>query len=154
MHNFDRNAAAVSDSEPLLLHCQRCYHLSLPFTSEAQARMSAAHPECVKIDVPKLPHTALKSVRKARKQDATRFSKRRKTYIKRTHELSRDCGAQIYTVVRKNNNFWVYNSHPQDGTWPPSYVDITRSYPLPQIFSPQSFPSPLRDGLIAGPSKE
>ncbi|KAI1181431.1 hypothetical protein F5B17DRAFT_425349 [Nemania serpens] len=69
----------------------------------------------------------------------TRFSKRRKTYMKRTHDLAQDCDAQVYTVVRKNNTFWVYNSHPQDMTWPPSIQNIMQSYPLPYMLSPESF---------------
>ncbi|KAI1159432.1 hypothetical protein F5B18DRAFT_655632 [Nemania serpens] len=119
--------------------CYRCYQLFLPFAGESQARISAAHPDCTKVNPARPLQSNSISIRKARKRDMTQFAKRRKTYIKRTHDLSQDCNAQVYTVIRKNNNFWVYNSHPQDITWPPRTTDIMQSYPVPHIFTPESF---------------
>ncbi|KAI1321141.1 hypothetical protein F5Y16DRAFT_389265 [Xylariaceae sp. FL0255] len=40
------------------------------------------------------------SIQKARKRDITQFAKRRKTHIKKTHDLSQNCNTQIYTPPR------------------------------------------------------
>ncbi|KAI3322912.1 hypothetical protein HD806DRAFT_120440 [Xylariaceae sp. AK1471] len=129
MNTSSSSHAMQLESGQLLLNCRRCYHLFLPFAGEAQARMSAAHPDCSRNTFSQPPHANPIATRKARKRETTRFSKRRKTYIKRTHDLSQDCGAQVYTVIRKNNNFWVYNSHPQDTAWPPGTEDIVSPAP-------------------------
>lgn len=127
-----------------------------PFTSGSQAQLFAAHSECPKGRSDQPAPLPLALARKARKREMTRFSKRRKTYIRRAHELAKDCDSQVFTVIRKNNRLFVYNSDPQDATWPPTTNDIVskptsgqkqaltysiqaRAYPLPQIFTPYCF---------------
>ncbi|CRK21556.1 hypothetical protein BN1723_013932, partial [Verticillium longisporum] len=60
-------------------------------------------------------------IRKSRKRAATKFSKRRKTFLRRAHDLSRDCQAKVYTFIEYNHRTWL------------------RTYPLPEIFIPSMF---------------
>lgn len=96
-----------------------------------QAQVFASHHECQAtpdVEAP-LPESAVTSfdragVRKARKREMSKFSKRRKTFIKRANDLSRDCNSRVFVVIQKNNRFHVYTSEPGNQNWPPSHNDI------------------------------
>ncbi|KAK8036341.1 Transcription factor- MADS-box [Apiospora rasikravindrae] len=109
-----------------------CTTLFAPFLGTGHAQVFAAHPDCSASNSrPSVMDSAHRAaLRRARRRESTRFSKRRRTYIKGSHKLSKDCNAQVFTVVKKDNKFYVYNSAPQDVAWPPSYAEIVRSQSL------------------------
>ncbi|KAG7108191.1 hypothetical protein HYQ44_012665 [Verticillium longisporum] len=78
-------------------------------------------------------------IRKSRKRAATKFSKRRKTFLRRAHDLSQDCQAKVYTFIEYNRRTWVFTSEPDQASFPPTKDEILRIYPLPEIFIPSMF---------------
>ena len=87
-----------------LANQQRCFDVLLPFVGEDQANIFAARPSC-------RGHIQ-NDIRKARKSSINKFSKRRKTFLKRAHDLQKDCDVDIFVVVRskKNNQLWQYSN--------------------------------------------
>ncbi|EGY23765.1 uncharacterized protein VDAG_05203 [Verticillium dahliae VdLs.17] len=81
----------------------------------------------------------LEEIRKSRKRAATKFSKRRKTFLRRAHDLSQDCQAKVYTFIEYNRRTWVFTSEPDQASFPPTKDEILRIYPLPEIFIPSMF---------------
>ena len=96
------------------LACNECYMLFDPFVGQEQAAILAAHAPC--------PNASPSKSQKQRKQVATRFSKRRRTFIKRAHDLQRDCDVDVYVVIRnrKNRQLWKYTN----GYEPPSRDEL------------------------------
>lgn len=105
---------------------------------EAQACLYAAHTLC---DPPKdnlgnetmnkasqeqgAPQNHLmpiRELRRVRKNQASRFSKRRKNLVKKAHELHEDCDIDVFLCVRskRNNQIWQYST----GFSPPLQAEI------------------------------
>ena len=59
-----------------------------------------------------------------RKQEA--FFKRRRSFIKKAHELYSIYQADVYVVIRHKNKFYTYTSKVQHQNWPPSEKAIVR----------------------------
>lgn len=69
----------------------------------------AAHPDCTRIAAV----SPLSDRQKQRKRRATKFSKRRMTFLKKANDLSRDCeDIDVYVEVRnrRNNQVWSYSN--------------------------------------------
>lgn len=99
----------------------RCHTLFSPFTGENQASILCAHPAC--------DDRSKEDVQKLRKNESTKFSKRRKTLLRKAHDLHKDCGVDIYLVVRnrRNNQIWQYSN----GYVPPlvsEFVSVFENY--------------------------
>jgi hypothetical protein len=89
-------------------------------------------------------------IRRDRKRAASKFSKRRRTLVRRAYDLHKDCDAQVFLIVKKNGKLHVFNSEPSFQDWPPTSDQIVspfadtslfcqliriqvKSYPLPNI---------------------
>lgn len=48
------------------------------------------------------------------------FRKRRNNFIRRGHEISTRYNVDVSICIRRNGQYYVYNSRPSDGHWPPS----------------------------------
>ena len=96
------------------LACEDCYVLFDPFVGQEQAAIFAAHAPC--------PKTSSSKSQKQRKQVATRFSKRRRTFLRRAHDLQRDCDVDVYVMIRnrKSRQLWEYSN----GYEPPSREEL------------------------------
>ncbi|QYT04959.1 MADS-box domain-containing protein [Trichoderma simmonsii] len=83
------------------------------------------------------PISSLEKLRIARRRRSSQFSKRRKTILRKAHDLHKDCDVDIYFVVRsrQNNQIWRYSN----GYFPPSTLE--EIYPVPITLSPQDFQS-------------
>lgn len=64
--------------------------------------------------------------RKERKRRASKFSKRRKTYLKRSYDMFKDCNAKVFCYVEKNKQAWIFTSDPEDMALPPDKTQIVR----------------------------
>ncbi|KXS98140.1 hypothetical protein AC578_9399 [Pseudocercospora eumusae] len=64
------------------------------------------------------------------------FYKRNMGLRKKAHELAMLCKVQVYLVVQRRGQFYVYTSHEHHG-WPPSQEQIDQSYPLPRKVTAQ-----------------
>ncbi|KAM7192226.1 hypothetical protein V8F33_008500 [Rhypophila sp. PSN 637] len=80
-----------------------------------------------------------KGGQKERKRRASKFSKRRKTLLKRSYDMFNDCDARVFCYVEKNKQAWVFTSDPEDKAFPPTKTQIMTSYPLPNVYTPLSF---------------
>ncbi|KAM0588650.1 hypothetical protein ACHAPN_008597 [Verticillium nonalfalfae] len=69
----------------------------------------------------------LEEIRKSRKRAATKFSKRRKTFLRRAHDLSQDCQAKVYTFIEYNRRTWVFTSEPDQASFPPTKDEIVHN---------------------------
>lgn len=121
-------------------HQCRCYTAFKPFVGDALARVYAAHALCTQaVDAPPDMATSkapgkdaltqarlvpVRELQKVRKNRASRFSKRRKNFIKKAHELYEDCEVDVFLCVRsrRNNQMWQYSS----GFTPPSQTEMVR----------------------------
>ncbi|KAM4066535.1 SRF-type transcription factor domain-containing protein [Hirsutella rhossiliensis] len=67
----------------------------------------------------------IRDLRRVRKNQASRFSKRRKNFIKKAYKLHEDCDVDVFLCVRskRNNQIWQYSS----GLTPPSQAEIEQS---------------------------
>ncbi|KAL7952268.1 hypothetical protein V8C34DRAFT_299689 [Trichoderma compactum] len=79
--------------------------------------------------------SSLEKLQITRRRRASQFSKRRKTILRKAHDLHKDCNVDIYFVVRnrQNNQIWRYSNGYLP---PPTLEDI---YPVPKTLSPQYF---------------
>ncbi|KAH6658611.1 hypothetical protein BKA67DRAFT_217800 [Truncatella angustata] len=128
---YDRQVSCTESS------CSYCHDLFSPFATKGHITMFSSHPQCSqsgKAPIPVILNDTL--TRQARKKAAAKFSKRRRTLVKRAHDLYRDCDAEVFLVIKKNNKLHVFNSEPSRASWPPSYDSIIKSYPLPNIQTP------------------
>ncbi|KAH8909442.1 hypothetical protein BR93DRAFT_935200 [Coniochaeta sp. PMI_546] len=76
--------------------------------------------------------------RNQEKQRQAKIRKRRETILvnlHKYHELSR---ADIYFLLYVNGKFYRYIAS-QNPLWPPTEVQVEKSYPLPQLHTPASF---------------
>ncbi|KAL6887150.1 hypothetical protein HDV57DRAFT_488146 [Trichoderma longibrachiatum] len=116
------------------MNCQTCHSLSAPFVGNDQAQLLTAHEPC--------PKTL--SLKDTQKRQATKFSRRRKTLLRKAHDLYADCNVDVYIVVRsrKSNQVWQYTN----GYTPPTEQDMTRIYPVPIALGPEDFlkPTPIK----------
>ncbi|KAL2205696.1 hypothetical protein CC79DRAFT_1336162 [Sarocladium strictum] len=85
--------------------------------------------------------------------------RRRRTAIKKLHELESFCGYEVWTLMRKDNKVFIYHSASRSPE-PPSYTEILETYPLPVIYTsgnaegqPKS-PSPVAEGERSSGSNE
>lgn len=66
-----------------------------------------------------------------RKEEATHerrlqsemYRRRRRTCIKKVHELSQLCSADVYLLVRRRGYYHIYTST-ESGGWPPSEAEL------------------------------
>lgn len=59
-----------------------------------------------------------------------RFMRRKRSFIKKAHELHAISGAQVYVVIRYADKYHTYTSIPDRcRTWPPSQQDIVSQLP-------------------------
>lgn len=58
------------------------------------------------------------------------FRKRRNNFIRRGHEISDRYDVDVWICIRKNGQNYVYDSKPDDKTWPPTSKQLVlrRSY--------------------------
>ena len=86
-----------------------------------------------------------------RKLARDKYRKRRRTCIKKAHELAIRCSADVYLAVCKGGKFFIYKSTDRQG-WPPAHNDlvgdrhqsvepelthakVSHHYPIPQVFT-------------------
>ena len=83
--------------------------------------MYAAHFPC-NPPPPDAGANTLRDLRRIRKNKATKFSKRRRNFIKKAHELHQGCEVDVFVCVRskRNNQIWQYSS----GLTPPSNAEM------------------------------
>lgn len=98
----------------VLIKTHSCYSLSVPFVGEQRAQFLASHFSCQNSS----------SLKEIRKRQASKFSRRRKTLLRKAHELYVDCNVDIYLVVRsrRSNQVWQYTN----GYAPPTEQDMVR----------------------------
>ncbi|KAM5367613.1 hypothetical protein ACJZ2D_009981 [Fusarium nematophilum] len=60
--------------------------------------------------------------------------RRRRTAIKKLHELESICGYEVWTLMKKDNKVYIYHSANRSPE-PPLRTDILETYPLPVIYT-------------------
>jgi hypothetical protein len=111
---------------------QRCIRLFRPFVSQADIWSASTdcphmHPSGLKEAMPCSQQvTQVPISGGAQKQQKRRksFSKRRKTLLRKSYELSQYPKARVYLFVEMNNQVWIYTSDPHDTSLPPSNETI------------------------------
>ncbi|KAL2282149.1 hypothetical protein FJTKL_11189 [Diaporthe vaccinii] len=73
---------------------------------------------------------------KAVKSQQNTARNRRRTLLKKAHELHKLCSAEVFLVVYKSSKFYVYSSNDNNPKWPPPLSEIQLTYPLPEIYHP------------------
>ncbi|KAK4071129.1 transcriptional regulator family: SRF-type [Purpureocillium lilacinum] len=108
-----------------------CYAAFEPFVGGSQAQLYAAHAPCsadllgppsqelrqskpttASFTQPELSSATLVDMRRIRKNRSSKFSKRRRNFIKKAHELHDDCEVDVFVCVRsrRNNQVWQYSN--------------------------------------------
>jgi len=141
----------VGSSTPLWgagLITRSCYAAFEPFVGGSQARLYAAHAPCsadlglpsqelrqskpttVQYTHPELSTATLVDMRRIRKNRSSKFSKRRRNFIKKAHELHDDCEVDVFVCVRsrRNNQVWQYSNGFEPPT-PEKMVGISATTP-------------------------
>ncbi|KAK9444500.1 Transcription factor, MADS-box, partial [Metarhizium brunneum] len=79
----------------------------------------------------------ISDLQRVQKNRSSRFSKRRRNFLKKAHDQQKDCEVDVYLCVcsRKDNKIWQYSS---DFT-PPSHDEMANMYPLPVVLGPDDF---------------
>ncbi|KAG8422533.1 hypothetical protein J3459_010275 [Metarhizium acridum] len=116
--------------------CMHCFIKFKPFVGKDLARIYSDHVTCSPAAA-RQPVTT-QDVRRVQKNTSNRFSKRRRNFLKKAHDLHADFNVDIYLCVRnrRNNKIWQYTSD----FVPPSQDEIAIMYPIPVILSLDDFP--------------
>ncbi|KAB5528996.1 hypothetical protein GE09DRAFT_1149318 [Coniochaeta sp. 2T2.1] len=82
----------------------------------------------------------------SRSQMLAKIRKRRHTILKKIDEFHGFSSADIYLLVHVNGKFYRYVAS-QNPLWPPTQVQVEKSYPLPQLYTPASFKVSKRESV-------
>lgn len=119
----------------------RCLQIFTPFTGNARASLFGCVEHCGINDIlSATPAVAASSAQaslkrkpayNSQKKALTKFSKRKKTLLRKAYKLSSDCDSNVFLVIRRHNKYSIYTSEPNNPIWPPSSIDIVRKRLIP-----------------------
>ncbi|EXU98163.1 SRF-type transcription factor family protein [Metarhizium robertsii] len=115
--------------------CNQCFARFSPFVGNELAQIYSDHIACN--NSKDCRPVNIGDMQRVQKNRSSRFSKRRRNFLKKAHDLHIDCEVDVYLCVRskRSNKIWQYSS---DFT-PPSQREMASIYPLPVVLGPEDF---------------